>query len=122
MAPIIRLLRAEPSVFELDNCVTGQHREMLDQVLDVFGIVPDNDLSVMRPGQGLAQLTAQILARMQEHIEESKPDLILVHGDTTTALSPVMAAFYADVLIGHVEAGLRTSNLRSPFSEEFIVK
>ena len=102
MAPVIRLLRTNPSIFKLDVCVSGQHREMLDQVLVVFEITPDHDLRVMRPGQSLADLTAQILTRMQGHIEATKPDLVLVHGDTTTALATAIAAFYAGVPIGHV--------------------
>jgi UDP-N-acetylglucosamine 2-epimerase (non-hydrolysing) len=100
-------------------CVTGQQREMLDQVLEVFEVVPDNNLRVMRPGQGLAELAAQILTRMQEQIEATKLVLVFVHGDTTTVPATSIAAFDTGVPIGHLEAGLRTSNLRSPFPEEF---
>jgi UDP-N-acetylglucosamine 2-epimerase (non-hydrolysing) len=119
MAPLIHELRKHPKEFNLLVCATGQHRQMLDQVLEFFEIKPDVDLDVMTPGQDLATLTSSILTRMCSIISEYSPDLILIHGDTTTAFATALAGFYSEIQVGHVEAGLRTFNLRSPFPEEF---
>lgn len=117
MAPVVEALKATPGI-ETIVAVTAQHRQMLDQVLDLFGIVPDEDLNVMQPGQTLAGLTSRILQGMYEVIARRKPDIVLVHGDTTTTFATSMAAFYNRTAIGHVEAGLRTGNLYSPWPEE----
>lgn len=117
MAPVVEALKATPGI-ETIVAVTAQHRQMLDQVLDLFGIVPDEDLNVMQPGQTLAGLTSRILQGMDEVIARRKPDIVLVHGDTTTTFATSMAAFYNRTAIGHVEAGLRTGNLYSPWPEE----
>ena len=117
MAPVVQALAADPD-FEGRVCVTGQHRGMLDQALSLFGITPDHDLNVMRPGQNLTELTARILTGMKDVLEVEKPDVVLVHGDTTTTLAATLAAFYAHIPVGHVEAGLRTGDLSSPFPEE----
>lgn len=119
MAPLVRELKSMPEAFEVSVCVTAQHRQMLDQVLNTFEIVPDIDLDLMRPGQDLTDLTALLLLRMKEVLAEYKPNVLLVHGDTSTTLAAAMAAFYAGVDVGHVEAGLRTYDLHSPFPEEF---
>ncbi|MDA9985691.1 UDP-N-acetylglucosamine 2-epimerase (non-hydrolyzing) [Alphaproteobacteria bacterium] len=119
MAPLIHRLRSQPSAFDVTVCVTAQHREMLDQVLRMFDIRPEIDLDIMRPGQGLTDITANILQRMEMVLVNEKPDVLLVHGDTTTTLAAAMAGFYADVQVGHVEAGLRTYDMRAPFPEEF---
>lgn len=119
MAPLIHKLKAEPEVFDVRVCVTAQHREMLDQVLRTFEIVPDVDLNIMKSGQDLFDVTIQVLQGMKGVFSAIKPDAVLVHGDTTTTLSTAMAAFYAGVPVGHVEAGLRTHNLYAPFPEEF---
>lgn len=117
MAPVIRAIEAHP---DLDGavCVTGQHAEMLDQVNELFGIVPDTDLKVMKSGQGLTHITAAVLEGMQKVLADRTPDYVLVHGDTTTSMAAALAAFYAGVPVGHVEAGLRTRNLLSPWPEE----
>lgn len=117
MAPVVEALKSTPGI-ETIVAVTAQHRQMLDQVLDLFGIVPDEDLNVMQPGQTLAGLTSRILQGMDEVIARHKPDILLVHGDTTTTFATSMAAFYNRTPIGHVEAGLRTGNLYSPWPEE----
>jgi UDP-N-acetylglucosamine 2-epimerase (non-hydrolysing) len=117
MAPVVQALAADPD-FEGRVCVTGQHRGMLDQALSLFGIVPDHDLNVMRPGQNLTELTARILTGMKDVLDAERPDVVLVHGDTTTTLAATLAAFYAHIPVGHVEAGLRTGDLTSPFPEE----
>jgi len=117
MAPVVAALKSTQGI-ETIVAVTAQHRQMLDQVLDLFGIVPDEDLNVMQPGQTLSGLTSRILEGMSEIIERRKPDLVLVHGDTTTTFATAMAALYNRVRIGHVEAGLRTGNLYSPWPEE----
>jgi UDP-N-acetylglucosamine 2-epimerase (non-hydrolysing) len=117
MAPIVERLHADPAL-SVTTVTTAQHREMLDQMLGAFGIEPDVDLGLMRPRQGLAELTARALGALSEVIEERRPDAVLVQGDTTTAFCAALAGFYADVPVGHVEAGLRTSNARSPFPEE----
>ena len=119
MAPLVHQLRSEPEIFDVQVCVTAQHRQMLDQVLNLFEIVPDIDLNIMIPGQDLFDVTSNILQRMKCVLHDSKPDVVLVHGDTTTTLATAIAAFYAGIPIGHVEAGLRTGDLYAPFPEEF---
>jgi UDP-N-acetylglucosamine 2-epimerase len=117
MAPVVAALRAAPCI-ETQVVVTAQHRHMLDQVLDLFGIVPDDDLNVMQPGQTLPGLFARILEGMTGVLERRRPDLVLVHGDTSTTLATSLAAFYARIAIGHVEAGLRTGDMAAPWPEE----
>jgi UDP-N-acetylglucosamine 2-epimerase len=117
MAPVVDALNRHPD-FESLVAVTAQHREMLDQVLNLFGIRPDFDLDVMRPGQTLEQITAVVLQRIGHVLREVRPDLVLVHGDTTTTLAASLAAFYQRIPVGHVEAGLRTGNKYSPWPEE----
>ena len=117
MAPLVQALEAHPD-FEPQVVVTAQHREMLDQILNLFGITPHVDLDLMQPGQTLAALTARIIDRLTPLIAGLKPDAILVQGDTTTTFCSALAAFYQDVPIGHVEAGLRTGDIRAPFPEE----
>ncbi|ENB4712739.1 UDP-N-acetylglucosamine 2-epimerase (non-hydrolyzing) [Yersinia enterocolitica] len=117
MAPLVHAL-AQDEAFESRVCVTAQHREMLDQVLRLFEIQPDYDLNIMKPGQGLTEITCRILEGLKPVLAEFKPDVILVHGDTTTTLSTSLAAFYHRIPVGHVEAGLRTGNLYSPWPEE----
>ena len=119
MAPLYHALRAEPQAFETLACVTAQHRQMLDQVLQTFDVTPDIDLNLMKPGQDLFDVTSAVLLGMREVLRREKPDVVLVHGDTTTTLATAMAAFYAGVPVGHVEAGLRTHDLQAPFPEEF---
>lgn len=117
MAPVVAALKATPGI-ETVVAVTAQHRQMLDQVLDLFGIAPDVDLDVMAPDQTLPALFARILSGMSEAVARLRPDLVLVHGDTSTTLACALAAFYGQVPVGHVEAGLRTGNMRSPWPEE----
>ncbi|WP_145531802.1 non-hydrolyzing UDP-N-acetylglucosamine 2-epimerase [Yersinia kristensenii] len=117
MAPLVHAL-AQDEAFESRVCVTAQHREMLDQVLRLFEIQPDYDLNIMKPGQGLTEITCRILEGLKPVLEAFKPDVILVHGDTTTTLSTSLAAFYQRIPVGHVEAGLRTGDLYSPWPEE----
>lgn len=119
MAPLYHELRRHPEDFDTLTCVTAQHRQMLDQVLQTFDIVPDIDLNLMKPGQDLFDITASVLLGMREVISRDRPDVLLVHGDTTTTLATSMAGFYAGVPVGHVEAGLRTHDLQAPFPEEF---
>jgi UDP-N-acetylglucosamine 2-epimerase (non-hydrolysing) len=119
MAPLVHRLAAEPSSFDVKVCVTAQHRQMLDQVLEIFEIVPDIDLNVMKPGQDLFDVTANVLLGMRGVFNQQRPDAVLVHGDTTTTLATAMAGFYAGVPVGHVEAGLRTHDVYGPFPEEF---
>jgi UDP-N-acetylglucosamine 2-epimerase (non-hydrolysing) len=119
MAPLVHRFKVEPEIFDIQVCVTAQHRQMLDQVLRIFDIVPDIDLDVMKPGQDLFDVTANVLQGMKGVFDKNKPDAVLVHGDTTTTLATAMAGFYAGVPIGHVEAGLRTHDLYAPFPEEF---
>ena len=119
MAPLVHAIKAEPDHFELNVCVTSQHREMLDQVLDIFNIKPDIDLNLMKKNQNLSNLTSLILNKMQKVFTKHQPNIVLVHGDTTTTLATSMAAFYESIPVGHVEAGLRTYNLNAPFPEEF---
>jgi len=118
MAPLCHLMKTQ-SDFETIVCVTGQHRQMLDQVLRTFDLQPDIDLNVMKENQDLFDVTSAILIGMKKVFSDYKPDLVLIHGDTTTAFSTALAAFYSGVPVGHVEAGLRTNNLRAPFPEEF---
>ncbi|CAM2890323.1 UDP-N-acetylglucosamine 2-epimerase [Streptococcus acidominimus] len=118
MCPLVQELNRRQQ-FKTVVCVTGQHREMLKQVLDVFGVIPDYDLDIMKDNQTLFSITTSILEKMQPILEEEKPDIMLVHGDTTTTYAASLAAFYLGIKIGHVEAGLRTYNIRSPFPEEF---
>lgn len=118
MAPLIKELQNNAFKFDIKICITAQHREMLDQVLLFFEIKPDYDLNLMRPGQNLYQLTADIVIRLKPVLENFKPDIVLVHGDTTTSTFGALAAFYANIKIGHIEAGLRTYNKFSPFPEE----
>lgn len=117
MAPVVSALKATPGVETL-VCVTAQHRQMLDQVLELFGLVPDDDLDVMAPGQALPDLFARILTGMSGVLAARRPDLVLVHGDTSTTLATALAAFYARIPVGHVEAGLRTGDLQAPWPEE----
>lgn len=117
MAPVCEILSNTPGL-NVRVAVTAQHREMLDQVLRLFGIEPDYDLNVMKPGQGLTEITAAVLAGLKPVLEEFSPDLLLVHGDTTTTLSASLAAYYQQIPVGHVEAGLRTGNIYSPWPEE----
>lgn len=119
MAPLYHALKAEDRRFETVLCVTAQHREMLDQVLSVFGIAPDIDLNLMKQGQDLFDVTSAVLLGMRDVLRAEKPDCLLVHGDTTTAFASALAGFYAGVPVGHVEAGLRTYDLKAPFPEEF---
>jgi len=118
MAPLVIEFQKHKQIFNTKVCVTAQHREMLDQVLTFFGIKPDYDLNLMRPGQNLYQLTADIILGLKPVLEEFKPDIVLVHGDTTTSTTAALAAFYANAKIGHVEAGLRTYNKYAPYPEE----
>lgn len=118
MAPVIRELNLYPKLFKNLVCVTAQHRQMLDQVLDLFEIKPDYNLNIMKPGQDLFDVTCNVLQGLKPVLEKEQPDLVLVHGDTTTTLAASLAAFYAGIPIGHVEAGLRTGNKRAPFPEE----
>lgn len=117
MAPVVRQLAATPGI-DSKVCVTAQHRQMLDQVLDLFEIRPDHDLDIMKPGQSLSGLTSGILLRLEPVLTGFRPDLVLVHGDTTTTFATTLAAFYQQVPVGHVEAGLRTGNLYAPWPEE----
>ena len=117
MAPLAIALAEDPR-FDARVCVTAQHREMLDQVLDLFEIDPDYDLNIMKPGQSLSDVTTAILTGMQNVFAEFKPDMVLVHGDTATTISTTLAAFYQQIPVAHVEAGLRTGNLYSPWPEE----
>jgi len=117
MAPVVKALAACPAI-NAKVCVTAQHREMLDQVLDLFGIVPDYDLNVMKPGQSLTGVTTSVLSGMEGVLADFQPDMVLVHGDTTTTFTTSLAAFYQQIPVGHVEAGLRTGNMYSPWPEE----
>ena len=118
MAPLVKEFQKHPDKFETIVCVTGQHREMLDQVLRIFGITPNFDLNIMKQGQDLYDVTARVLTGMRDVLKEVYPDLVLVHGDTTTSTSAALAAFYQQIPVGHVEAGLRTHNIYSPWPEE----
>jgi UDP-N-acetylglucosamine 2-epimerase (non-hydrolysing) len=118
MAPVIHEFKKLPVEFNLQVCVTAQHREMLDQVLSTFNIVPDFDLDIMKPGQNLYDVISNVLSGIKLVLEKSKPDVVLVHGDTTTTFAASLAAFYQKIPVGHVEAGLRTNNMYSPWPEE----
>lgn len=118
MCPLVRELETREEI-ESIVCVTGQHREMLDSVLDIFGIIPDYDLKIMKENQTLFDVTTEILTNIKSVYEKVRPDLVLVHGDTSTTYAAAVAAFYLNIPIGHVEAGLRTNNIKSPFPEEF---
>jgi len=118
MAPVIKELEKHPSHFEVRICVTAQHREILDQMLELFGITPDVDLNLMQPDQALPELTSRVLTRMTEVLSREKPDWVLIQGDTTTVMATALAAFYLRIPVGHIEAGLRTLNRYSPFPEE----
>ena len=118
MAPLVKELQKHPDDFETIVCVTGQHREMLDQVLRIFEITPDYDLNIMKQGQDLYDVTARVLTGMRDVLKEAQPDVVLVHGDTTTSTAAALAAFYQQIPVGHVEAGLRTHNIYSPWPEE----
>lgn len=118
MAPLVHELKKRPEEFSTRVCVTGQHREMLDQVLNLFEIVPDYDLNIMKPNQDLYDITSRILVGMRDVLTDAKPDIVLVHGDTTTSTAAALAAFYKQIPVGHVEAGLRTGNIYSPWPEE----
>lgn len=119
MAPVVLALRAQPDDFEVTICSTGQHTTMLDGAMAAFDLKPDVELGVMKPGQSLAELTSRLLLALDAHFEATQPDLVLVHGDTTSAMAGALAAFYRQIEVGHVEAGLRTGNLLSPFPEEY---
>lgn len=118
MCPLVKEFQKYPSDFETIVCVTGQHREMLDQVLTIFDVKPDYDLNIMKQGQDLYDVTARVLTGMRDVFKECKPDVVLVHGDTTTSTAAALAAFYQQIPVGHVEAGLRTHNIYSPWPEE----
>lgn len=118
MAPLVKEFQKYPEQFQTIVCVTGQHRQMLDQVLDLFEITPDYDLNIMKQGQDLYDVTARVLIGMRDILKEVQPDVVLVHGDTTTSTAAALAAFYQQIPIGHVEAGLRTHNIYSPWPEE----
>ena len=118
MAPLVKEFQKYPKDFKTIVCVTGQHREMLDQVLKIFEITPDYDLNIMKQGQDLYDVTARVLTGMRDVFKECKPDVVLVHGDTTTSTAAALAAFYQQIPVGHVEAGLRTHNIYSPWPEE----
>jgi UDP-N-acetylglucosamine 2-epimerase (non-hydrolysing) len=119
MAPLIHALKSEPEHFDIKVCVTAQHRQMLDQVLQIFAVKPDIDLNLMKAGQDLFDVTTSVLLGMRGVFAEHRPDAVLVHGDTTTTLATAVAGFYAGVSVGHVEAGLRTHDVYAPFPEEF---
>ena len=118
MCPLVKEFQKHPEQFETIVCVTGQHREMLDQVLRIFDVEPDFDLNIMKQGQDLYDITARVLTGMRDVFKECKPDVVLVHGDTTTSTAAALAAFYQQIPVGHVEAGLRTHNIYSPWPEE----
>ena len=118
MAPLVKEFQKHPDTFQTIVCVTGQHREMLDQVLNIFDIRPDFDLNIMKQGQDLYDVTARVLTGMRDVLREAQPDVVLVHGDTTTSTAAALAAFYQQIPVGHVEAGLRTHNILSPWPEE----
>ena len=118
MCPLVKEFQKHPEDFHTIVCVTGQHREMLDQVLHIFEVVPDFDLNIMKQGQDLYDVTARVLIGMRDVLKQCKPDIVLVHGDTTTSTAAALAAFYQQIPVGHVEAGLRTHNIYSPWPEE----
>lgn len=118
MAPLVKEFQKDPESFQTIVCVTGQHRQMLDQVLNLFEITPDYDLNIMKQGQDLYDVTSRVLLGMRDVLKEAQPDVVLVHGDTTTSTAAALAAFYQQIPVGHVEAGLRTHNIYSPWPEE----
>lgn len=118
MCPLVKEFQKHPEAFRTVVCVTGQHREMLDQVLRIFEVTPDYDLNIMKQGQDLYDVTARVLVGMRDVLDKVKPDIVLVHGDTTTSTAAALAAFYRQIPVGHVEAGLRTHNIYSPWPEE----
>ena len=118
MSPLVKEFQKDTESFQTFVCVTGQHREMLDQVLQIFGVKPDYDLNIMKQGQDLYDVTSRVLTGMRDVLDEAKPDVVLVHGDTTTSMAAALAAFYRQIPVGHVEAGLRTRNIYSPWPEE----
>ncbi len=118
MCPLVKEFQRHPEAFRTIVCVTGQHREMLDQVLTIFDVRPDYDLNIMKQGQDLYDVTARVLTGMRDVLKETRPDVVLVHGDTTTSTAAALAAFYQQIPVGHVEAGLRTHNIYSPWPEE----
>ena len=119
MCPLVNVLKTHPDDFSTVVVVTGQHREMLEQVLHVFNVEPDIDLAVMKPGQTLFDVTCNILLKIKKVLEGERPDVVLVHGDTTTSFAAALACFYLQIPVGHVEAGLRTHDISSPWPEEF---
>lgn len=119
MCPLVNVLKARANAFDVVVVVTGQHREMLDQVLSVFDVVPDYDLAIMKHNQTLFDVTSSVLVKIKDVLEKETPDVVLVHGDTTTSFAAALASFYLQIPIGHVEAGLRTHNIFSPWPEEF---
>src|ERR1700682_2584472 len=118
LCPVVRHMKSRPDDFDVRVCVTAQHREMLDQVLAVFDVTPDRDLDIMSPGQTLSQSTSRIIAALEPVLAEEKPDVVLVQGDTTTTFCGALTAFYRSIPVVHVEAGLRTGDVRQPFPEE----
>lgn len=118
MCPLVKEFKKYPTEFDTQVCVTGQHREMLDQVLDIFEVKPDYDLNIMKQGQDLYDITSRVLIGMRDILKQVQPDVVLVHGDTTTSTAAALAAFYQQIPVGHVEAGLRTYNIYSPWPEE----
>ena len=118
MCPLIKEFQKYSDIFKTIVCVTGQHREMLDQVLRIFEVKPDFDLNIMKQGQDLYDVTASVLIGMRDVLKEARPDIVLVHGDTTTSTAAALAAYYQQIQVGHVEAGLRTNNIYSPWPEE----
>lgn len=119
MAPLVLEFKKYPELFDVVVCVTAQHRQMLDQVLSLFKIIPDVDLNLMKSGQDLYDVTSSVLMGMRDTLKSYSPDIVLVHGDTTTSLATAMAAYYSGISVGHIEAGLRTNNINAPFPEEF---
>ena len=118
MAPVVKTLHNNNNIFNVKVCVTAQHRDLLDQVLDIFQIRPDYDLNIMKSGQDLYDITSRVLLELRSVLVEAKPDVVLVHGDTTTSMDASLAAFYAQIPVCHVDAGLRTHNIYSPWPEE----
>jgi UDP-N-acetylglucosamine 2-epimerase (non-hydrolysing) len=118
VAPLVKAFQQQPGRFETLVCVTGQHREMLDQVLRLFEITPDYDLNIMKQGQDLYDITARVLTGLRDVYSEARPDVVFVHGDTTTSMAAALAAFYQQIPVAHIEAGLRTHNIYSPWPEE----
>ena len=119
MCPLVNELKSRPGEVETVVCGTGQHREMLEQVLRVFDVEPDHDLAIMKPGQTLFDVTCDVLLKLKAVLEDERPDVVLVHGDTTTSFAAALACFYLQIPVGHVEAGLRARDIYSPWPEEF---